>query len=293
MPVSRKESGSKRKSKRSVRKRHTSRLARVSQTADHRAARQDTDVQRFLFALAQLLVPAGITPKHFSELAKHAFVHAASDISRFRNGKINHSRVAVLTGLSRVEVKRLLIHGKSGGPRRITQQSRAERVVRGWMVDRRFLELNGLPRDLPVRGGATSFASLARKYAGDVPYRAVLNELLRMRVVKQTDGHLALKRYHSSVINNAVASLTALLPMLSDGVRAATSKRPPLLYRLNLDARTLLDLFMLRDRAAEGMSALLEGLKVSLPYKPTRSRTLGAPKKTLTISSIISFNDKS
>src|SRR5262245_20720568 len=68
----------------------------------------DTRLRSFLLGLAKLLVLAGITPKHFSELATRAFVAAACNLSKFRNGKINKSRVAVLTALRRAEVAKIL-----------------------------------------------------------------------------------------------------------------------------------------------------------------------------------------
>src|SRR6185369_7574146 len=68
----------------------------------------DDGMRSFLLGLAKLLVLAGVTPKHFSELATRAFVEAACDLSRFRNGKINKSRVDVLTALRRAEVAKLL-----------------------------------------------------------------------------------------------------------------------------------------------------------------------------------------
>src|SRR6202021_3144343 len=144
-----------------------------------------------LTELAVVLLQMGITPKHFGELAKQAFVEAAGTLSKFRNGKINRSRVAVMTGLSRVEVKRLL----SGQPSMSSipaQQSRGERVISGWMSDRRFLDARGRPVRLPIAGARASFTTLVREFGGDVPHRAVLEELRRLRVVRQVGNRLEL-----------------------------------------------------------------------------------------------------
>src|SRR5689334_5537230 len=62
------------------------------------------NLQQLLLGLAQHLLPAGITPAHFGDLATQAFVKAAAGISKFRNGRVNSSRVAVLTSLRRAEV---------------------------------------------------------------------------------------------------------------------------------------------------------------------------------------------
>src|ERR1700733_10214897 len=153
--------------------------------ARRRLVRRDADVKELLTELAVVLLQAGLTPKHFTELAKKAFVEAAGKLSKFSNGRVNRSRVAVMTGLSRAEVKRLL----SGevvltGPLP-AQQSRGERVISGWTSDHRFLDSRGRPQRLPIAGAKISFATLVRKFGGDVPHRAVLEELRRLGVVRQ------------------------------------------------------------------------------------------------------------
>src|ERR1700724_2966870 len=100
------------------------------------AARRAGALQALLAELALVLLPRGMTPKRFAELASVAFVQAAADMSRLQNGRVNHSRVAAQTGLSRADVKRLLAlnvldTARSGLPA-------IEKVVHGWRTDRRF-----------------------------------------------------------------------------------------------------------------------------------------------------------
>ena len=80
---------------------------------DQEVGRGNAVLRELLRELALTLVPRGMTPKVFGEISRHAFVHAAARISRQANGRINHSRVAALTGLSRAEVKRILLNGES------------------------------------------------------------------------------------------------------------------------------------------------------------------------------------
>lgn len=49
----------------------------------------------------------------------------------------------------------------------------------------------GQPRDLPF-DGPLSFAELVRRYSGDLPARAVLDELLRVGIVAETSGLIRL-----------------------------------------------------------------------------------------------------
>jgi hypothetical protein len=253
-----------------------------------RLVRRDAGVKELLTELAVVLLQAGITPKHFAELAKQAFVEAAGTLSKFTNGKINRSRVAVMTGLSRVEVKRLLSEQPTMTASIAAQQSRGERVISGWMSDHRFLDRRGHPRRLPIAGARISFTTLVKQFGGDVPHRAVLEELRRLRVVRQIGTRLELDARRQVPSGRAAASLSSLVPVLIDGIRlaakAASVGSDPLIHRLTLTARDLLELAVLQDRASVGIASLLDGLKGSLQ----RGMTRGERKKhSLTITAFV------
>jgi hypothetical protein len=252
-----------------------------------RLLRRDAQVRMLLTELAVVLLQVGITPKNFGELAKHAFVEAAGTLSKFRNGKINRSRVAVMTGLSRVEVKRLLSKQPSISSTP-AQQSRGERVISGWMSDHRFLDARGRPQRLPVTGARGSFASLVRKFGGDVPHRAVLEELRRLRVVRQIGNSLELDARRQLPSGHAAASLSSLIPALIDGIRlaekAASSGSAPAIHRLTLTARDLLELKMLQDRATVSITSLLDGLRGSLQRRTLPANT---KKPSLTVTAFV------
>ena len=57
--------------------------------------------------IASLLMRCGMTWKEFAELCKTVFVEVASEEYGIRGRKTNVSRTAILTGMSRKEVKRL------------------------------------------------------------------------------------------------------------------------------------------------------------------------------------------
>src|SRR5215471_1161646 len=105
--------------------------------------------------LAFVLLPRGMTPKQFAELARSAFVHAAADISRLRNGRVNHSRVAAQTGLSRADVKRLLRQNAFQSRKR--GQTAVERVMDGWLADPEFALRTGQAKQLKIAGHKGSF----------------------------------------------------------------------------------------------------------------------------------------
>jgi len=256
--------------------------------ANRRLLRRDVGMTGLLAELAVVLLQVGLTPKHFAELAKLAFVEAAGTLSQFRNGKINRSRVAVMTGLSRSEVKRIL-SGKSLIARQIpAQQSRGERVLAGWMTDERYLDRSGHPLRIPISGARVSFASLVKQFGGDVPHRAVLEELRRLHVVTQVGPRLELNARRLLPSGRAFTSLSSLIPVLIDGIRvavkAAASGSGPPIQRLTLKARDLTELVLLQDRASDGITSLLEGLKGSLQRG---TKTAQTTKYSLTITAFV------
>jgi hypothetical protein len=255
-----------------------------------RRSRRDAHLQDLLCQLALLLVPLGVTPEYFSELARYAFVNAAARVSRFGNGRPNQSRIAVITGLNRAEVKRLLAQGQGTNALRKSRGSRTARVISGWTSDRRYLNRSGSPRSLPILGHKNSFAALVREYGGDVPHRAVLDELKRTRAVIQVNDRIRLSTDSSSFSSRLSPRFARVLPLLLDGVHVAAANHGRRgefpLYRLTLTAKNSVELAILRDRVAGGVSAMLAGFKGSLMSgatgpRPTRS------SHTITVTTLI------
>jgi hypothetical protein len=232
-------------------------------------------LQDLIKELALVLLPRGMTPKRFGELARSAFVHAAADLSRLRNGKVNHSRVAAQTGLSRADVKRLL--KPNGFEANFRGQSALERVINGWRTDSAFATRAANPKRLVVGGTRASFTHLVRKYGGDIPHRAVLAELIRIGAVRESDGYVVLQRSEHVRRRYDFAFLAPVLPALLDGLRIASatprSEASSSVHRLAIPAETELDLSIIRDRCTSSAQSMLEGLADSLGKQVTVPRT--------------------
>jgi hypothetical protein len=153
----------------------------------------DTAMLRVLRALARVLIRHGMAMPAFAELAKRAYVDAALQDFAIPGRKPSISRASLLTGLTRKDVQRLVAaDGAAGSPPSRTD-NRAARVVSGWVHGRSWSDATGAPLDLPFEGPSPSFAELVRAHGGDVPPRAVLDELLSTgSVVRTADGLLRL-----------------------------------------------------------------------------------------------------
>jgi len=139
--------------------------------------------------LIRLLISQGVTHAEFAETAKDVYVETV--LRHFEvDGKVNKSRIAILTGLTRKEVKNVIDRTLEVGKRE-RSYSRPERVLTGWYSDPDYTGPYGIPLELPYESSSPnepSFVSLVRTYSGDMAPRQMLTELLRSGSVVELDN---------------------------------------------------------------------------------------------------------
>lgn len=251
-------------------------------------------LQDLLTELALVLLPRGMTPKRFGELARSAFVHAAAGISKLQNGRVNHSRVAAQTGLTRADVTRLLRHKVVNEEAR--GQTAVEKVIGGWHADREFMIRPGVPKQLPITGRRGSFARLVKKYGGDLPHRAVLHELRRIGAVREIDGKVEPRRSLHLRQRNNFAFLSPVLPALVDLLSISCKKaasKTPLIQRLNIPVETEIDLAIVRERSASSAQSMLDGLAHSLGTQVTVPKSRRSPGYLFTVTIVLAESQAS
>lgn len=139
-------------------------------------------LERLLLPLAQLAVARGVPYAVIDETLRRAFVAVAHAAHTGLPEHRRASRISAATGLHRREVSRLLevaAQPKGNAPPR----SPAAMVFAHWRADKRYRTRGGAPRALPRVGAAPSFESLAQEVTRDVHPRALLEELLRLKLV--------------------------------------------------------------------------------------------------------------
>ena len=146
-------------------------------------------LRMMLKPLVKLLVSQGVSHGDFSEAAKDVYVEVA--IRHFdKSSKVNQSKVAILTGLTRKEVKNVIDRAMRTDAHS-RNYSRPARVLAGWHSDPRFLGPYGVPLEIPyessVEGGSPCFVELVKIYSGDMAPRPMLKELMRIGAVVETD----------------------------------------------------------------------------------------------------------
>ena len=148
---------------------------------------------QLLRPLVTILLRNNVSHRTFAELAKLVYVEVANAEFGIAGKKQTTSRIAILTGLTRKEVQRLLAQPPDTEPALAEEYHRASRVITGWVRDPDFGDGKGHPHPLPMEGKRASFSTLVKRYSGDIPVRAMVDELLRAGAVKQLkDGRICL-----------------------------------------------------------------------------------------------------
>jgi hypothetical protein len=136
-------------------------------------------VARLLRPLVRLFVARGITFPALTNLLRELYVNVAEYDFALPGKEQTDSRVSLLTGIHRKEVRRLRGAGApvSAVPVAV---SRTSRIVARWLADPAFTDRAGRPSPLPrsAEGGAASFESLVAGVTRDLRPRAVLDEWL-------------------------------------------------------------------------------------------------------------------
>jgi hypothetical protein len=149
-------------------------------------------VEQLLRPLCRLLLRHSVSFGALEAMAKRVYVDVAYKEFSIPGKKPTTSRVAVLSGLTRKEVQHLLTEPIDAEADVADRYNRAARVLTGWARDVDFIDAEGQPRLLDS-DGERSFAALVKRHSGDMPARAVLDELVRVGAVRQRDdGRLEL-----------------------------------------------------------------------------------------------------
>ena len=225
-------------------------------------------VTRVLSPLVRLLLRHGVSHAEFANWAKQAYVDEASAHFGLNGKTPSVSRVAIVTGINRKEVKRIrdLPADVDTG---VAKHNRAVRVVTGWLQDREFLTARGRPRVLVYGDPDESFNTLVRKHGGDVPARAMLDELTRVGTVSNENGRVTLlqKGYvphesESALLDLFATSATDLLTTLDHNLAGTGERR--LQMSVAYDNVTAAGVETFRTLSAERGIALLRELDAVL-----------------------------
>jgi len=143
-------------------------------------------LRRLLRPVVRLALRHQISFPTLAELLKSLFVEVAERDFQLDNKPQSDSRLYVLTGIHRRDIKRL----RNQAPEQVVVPANISiggQAVSRWCTDKRYADDNGRPAALPRQrkdGSAISFDSLISSISKDIRPRTLLDEWLRIGVVE-------------------------------------------------------------------------------------------------------------
>jgi uncharacterized protein DUF6502 len=160
-----------------------------------------TDIQRALTDAAQsllrplvrVLLRNGIPYGAFADMARRVYVEIAEKEFALPGRRQTVSRISTITGLTRKEVTRIQAAEAPNRAADSERYNRPARVIGGWVREKAYHDKRRRPADLPMEGETGSFSALVRQFSGDIPPRAIADELLRVGAIETLpDGRVRL-----------------------------------------------------------------------------------------------------
>ena len=162
-----------------------------------------TALRLALRPLFRILLRSGVTWQEASEVCKATLVEVATSDFGLHGRPTNMSRVAIMTGLGRREVRRLRDLLAAEPLIDAERMTGATRILTGWYLDEDFTDDRGQPLDLAFASqsdaaAGPTFSALCKRYGGDLAPITLRRELARVGAIADfPGGHIrVLKRYY-------------------------------------------------------------------------------------------------
>jgi hypothetical protein len=147
-------------------------------------------LQKLLRPLIRLLLAQGVTFPMLASQLKAVYVQVAKEEFQLTDKRQTDSRISLLTGVHRKDVKRLVHEEPLDQPIPLNISLGAQLAAR-WLTAAEYLDANGQPLPLfrlASDGGDKSFEALVGSVSKDIRPRAVLDEWVRLGVA-HVDEH--------------------------------------------------------------------------------------------------------
>lgn len=225
-------------------------------------------LRRVLAPLARLMLARGMTLPLAVELLKRVFVETAERDFRLEDKAVTDSRISLLTGVHRKDVKRLrgLPRVDAALPHKV---SLGAQLVGRWVTQKPWVDRSGRPKRLPrlfSHGGEASFEALVASVSRDIRPRSVLDEWIRLNVVTLNEADEVVLNTAAFIPREGTDEKLHYLGLnLGDHAETASNnvlgeEVPRFDRSVHHDGLTEEQILLLRKRAAELGMAMLQTL---------------------------------
>ena len=222
---------------------------------------------KLLRPLVRILLREGVPYGVLADLLKSLYVDVAMKEFGITGRKPSFSRVSIITGLPRREASRVKRLPETVTNEPVSERyNRAARVIAGWISDRHYSDAKGNPKDLLMTGSGFTFETLVAKYSGDVPVRAIFDELERVGAIKKMKNsslRLLTRAYLPQTGNDDKIAIlgddvAALIATIHHNLLHSQSTETLLQRKVYYDNVPIEALSVIREKAKEKGQTLLE-----------------------------------
>lgn len=142
---------------------------------------------KMLRPLVRVLLKYQVSYGEFASLLRRTYVEVAHQDFSIPKRKSTYSKVAVMTGIDRKMVQEILNHKKDNPEVLQKPINKGLSVVKTWTTSTKYLDGNKHAKDLPLKGPG-SFETLVEEACADITPRAILDELVRVKVVEKLEN---------------------------------------------------------------------------------------------------------
>lgn len=158
--------------------------------------------QTLLRPMIRLLLESQITYPVLGDLLKELLIDVAERDLSISERRQTDSRISLLTGIHRKDVKRLRREREQAEKTTTGAIPLGALLVSRWTGDPRYLTSEGAPRPLPrmpASDGGPSFEELVKTVNKDIPVRSVLDEWIRLGIAESDEEGVVRLRVESFV----------------------------------------------------------------------------------------------
>jgi hypothetical protein len=246
-------------------------------------------LRQILKPLTEFVIDTGLSTRDIHTILRECAVRIVASRQLQVAKRINVSGISASTGISRSEISRIIKARSRVGRHADDHRQSTNRILAAWHDDPKYTNSNGQPAELRLYGRGATFDSLVKAHGRGIPTRAVLDELVRTRVVDVlpsqrikakapivTDGGLT-KQFVKAVGDRVSELLSAMLANMREPGAAE------FLASVSGTVRSVESLPLIRKEIASKGAEFLSEIQDGFVHHQTGVRTKGGRSMSVTV----------
>ena len=141
-------------------------------------------IKKVIKPIIELFIVFGISYRSLDIMIKEIYVSISSKKFGKRGRIANNSRISMVTGISRREVRKIKSRLESNPDSQLYSVSPLSKVIKIWVNDYQYIDPKNQPKKLDYKNTKNSFCDLIKKARINATPNSALQEFKRLGLVK-------------------------------------------------------------------------------------------------------------